>query len=196
MGETAKAIAEFLRINKRTAFALFAAGCTLLILVKSKAIDSDPTWILLAYVSSFGFFVWAGFMVQIVMRNMQLRRRRIEQQQKQKELAGAQAAASAKSMENDKRTAIDNLKHLELPEKKALYWVHHKGLRCVRASQNWDEFQNLVNMKILVVEDVNLPRHDRFFLVPDYIAEALEDRLGPSDPKEAKSEPPWMKVRV
>jgi hypothetical protein len=85
------------------------------------------------------------------------------------------------------------LHHLEGPELETLRWMYHKDRRRVRANQQWHEFASLVRMGTLQVEDEKLPYNDRFFVMPDYIHEALVDRWGARTEGKLGDEPPWTK---
>src|SRR5689334_17212187 len=149
MGEIAKAIAEFLRLNTRTAFALFAAGVSIWVLLYYGIISRDPADLALGYLASFGLFVWLGYTVQKAIRWNKLR------------LAKKAAAANKQTEEirNDakaeatRKATIENLRHLEDAEAETVFWMYHRTQYRVRASNNWYEFANLVNLNVLLVED-------------------------------------------
>ena len=184
MGEIAKAIAEFVKLNERTAFALFAAGVAVLLLIHLAIVGREPTEITIAYLGAFGLFIWIGYGVQKGWRFA----RRARQKQKR-----ASAAIEQQNLDEarDRERALDNLGHLESDEFNVIAYLHHKGLSRVRASQHYGEFANLVTMRILEVEDRGQPYHDRFFFVPDHVRAFLEERLGQPDPTKYKKGPPW-----
>ena len=180
MGEITKAISDFLTINARTAFSLFAAGVALWFLRKYSIITGDATEMAVGYLTSFGLFVWIGFTARKLMRWMKVRRN-------QRTVAAAQRAKA----EADREAAIQNLGHVNGAEVETLQWMYHKGLRRVRANGEWFEFRNLVNMKILLVEDPSQPYRDRFFLLPECVEEVLRQSLGDRDERKVGKEPPW-----
>jgi hypothetical protein len=87
-------------------------------------------------------------------------------------------AKQIEEAEANRKAAIQNLEHVrDGAEAEVLRWRYHNDRRRVHASGKWFEFQNLVNMKILKVEDDEQPYYDRFFLLPEYVDDVLRNGL-------------------
>jgi hypothetical protein len=191
-------VAEFLKLNRRTAFALFAAGTTLWPLVRWNIITHDAIELSLGYLTAFGFFVWLHFTTESLtaMVGRWLRRR------EGKRTAEARAAAAKVQAEADRveaieraeatrRTAVASLGHLNGPELETVGWMHHRQQFRIRANQSWVEIGTLVQLNVLLIENRDQLLHDRFFVMPQHIRDALQALFGPPREAAVANTPPW-----
>jgi hypothetical protein len=198
MGGILHAVAEFLKLNPRTAFALFAAGVGLWMLLHWGVVTHDVTELSVAYLASFGFFVWLYFRFESLTAAIpRWRQRRVAKREADAREAAAKAQAEAaraealQRAEMARKTAVANLAHLSSAEIETVKWMHHKQRFRIRASQNWFEISNLVNLSVLLVENQDQPLSDRFFVMPQHIRDALQALFGPPREEVVARVPPW-----
>jgi len=188
---TLHAIGEFLRLNARNAFALFAAGVALWLVVHYGIINHDPVEMAFGYVAAFGLFVGLCFVGEwIVGAIKRLRSQRAARAATQASLAQAEAKLAADAEARRKRS-LENLPYLDKEEAETIVWMHHRQRFRIRASQHWPVINSLVRFGILCVDGDGDPWSDRFFIMPDHIREALKDRLGEPTKTKVADKPPW-----
>jgi PAS domain-containing protein len=191
MGETLKAIAEFLRLSKRNAFALFAAGTTLWVLLRLDVVKNDALQIGVAYLACFGLWIFLSYTIEARIRVARSARRQLEATEQRARAAEVASAEAEQQAAADKTLALNNMRHLGEHESNAMIWIHNRGAKRIRASQHFSEIAGLVRLKILIVEDPDLPFNDRMFTVPDHVRAFLAELFGKPKPKEASDKPPW-----
>src|ERR1051325_4442087 len=140
------AVAAFLKVDQRTAFALFAAGAAPWILVHEGVVTHDAVELSVAYLTAFGFFVWIQFMLAGAARRLRARRRRRRASDRAKTRAAAVQAREAayrlqaeKEVQRKRDRTIANLGHLAQPESETVWWMHHRQQFRIRANQRWRE---------------------------------------------------------
>jgi len=140
MGETLQAIAQFLKLNPRTVFALFAAGIGLWILLDRHVVEHQPLDLAVAYITCFGLFVLLGFIAEKAIT--------------------AAAALWKRHTANAavRRTAVSNIGLLDPEEIEALLCIYNSGLTRVRASHNFPAIEGLSRLNILQCESYSAPR--------------------------------------
>lgn len=112
LGETLHGIAEYLK-RARMAFALFAAGVSLLLLLHFEVIRSDhATEVAIAYASCFGLFVWLGFLVQKAIRWRKMTRRQRALAEEKTRADAAAAVEAERTAAAARARAVDNLRHM------------------------------------------------------------------------------------
>jgi hypothetical protein len=129
----------------------------------------------LAYLACFGLFIWLGHVGEKI---------------------GQSVKRSARAVRMDidgHRDASRNLNMISREESRALSWCYHKGLSRIRADQNDPTIESLERMQIIRVDGEHLPWHDRFFVIPPHVMEALGKRLGDRDPDSVGDTPPWLR---
>jgi hypothetical protein len=196
VGETVRAIAEFLQLNKRNALALFGAGVSLWFLLRLEIVKNDTAQIAIAYLACFGLFIFVSRVVETRVRAAKLVKRHREVALERTRAAQAAAVELERQAATDRAAALDNLQHLDGAESAALLWIHNKGMERVRANQREREIAAIVRLKILLVEDQDMPFTDRIFVVPNYVRNFLAERIGKPQPKKASDKPPWEGDRL
>jgi hypothetical protein len=104
--------------------------------------------------------------------------------------AEADRADAIETAEAAHRTAVA-IGHLNGPELETIGWMHHRQQFRIRASQSWVEIANLVRLNVLLIENGDQPLHDRFFVMPQHIREALQALFGPPREAAVANTPPW-----
>jgi Arc/MetJ-type ribon-helix-helix transcriptional regulator len=192
------AVAEFLKLNQRTAFALFAAGVALWLLLHLNIITRDPVELGIAYLAAFGFFIWFHFATAGVASALRLWLGR----RAAKAAAAKQAAAAAHQAELDRLAAVEdmasaqsrtiaNIGHLKPEEFETVAWMHHQQRFRIRANQRWAEIDQLTRLGILEIENREQLATDRFFSMPDHVKVALRALLGEPRKELVNTAPPW-----
>lgn len=163
------AIAEFLKLNARTGFALFAAGVSMWLLRRYDVVAKDDAVALgIAYVACFGLFVWLIYLAE--------------------KIGGFLVGSLANHARA--RAASANLRLLQPSEHEALAWIHHKRLSRIRADQRNATIHALERMGLLQVADYAQGHHDRVFIVPDFVLHSMMLQLGKPEPDSVGHAPP------
>jgi len=175
MDGTLQAFLQFLKENGRAGFALFAAGVSTWVLIRYELIKADLIQLPLAYLACFGLFIWLGYWGEKISESVR------------RSLNAIRGDAAAH------HNSLRNLNMISREEFRALSWCYHKGLSRIRADQSNPTIATLEQMQIIRVDGKHLPWHDRFFVIPAHVIEALGKSLGDRDPDSVGDEPPWLR---
>jgi hypothetical protein len=196
MTDVLKSLSELLRLNWRNAFAICAAGMTVLVL-RPRGYLGDDYELVIGALTAFGGWVLVAIGIEKIWKRIVacLRARRIKTLQTERDAdtakkgEAAQKAADEAEALKRKRT-LDNLRYLHHWEQQALTWIYHNGGRA-RASINHSGIDALSEHGLLVAEDRNQLATDRFWGIPDFVMDEFQKVIGEPDPNKGRPPAPW-----